>query len=322
MHTISYRMRQILICSSFALIALLATCFMPTSARAAPLRVVASFSILADMAAQVGGDDVQISTLVKPGSDAHMYEPSTQDARALAQADVLLANGLNFEPWLPRLKSASGFRGTEVIVSEGVKPLALHEDGDGYEQEEHNYDAHNHGEFDPHAWQDVQNAIIYVRNIEAAFAKADPAHASHYSERAQAYISQLQTLDAQIRNTLATLPAQRRLLVTTHDAFGYFAHAYGLTLKAAVGISTSAEPSAAAIARLIADIRKNQVPAVFLENVTNPRLIEQIAKDSGTNVGGRLYSDALGVPGTPVATYINMMQSNLDTLMQALSPAP
>lgn len=319
MHTLSLRLRLILLlCLSVLVIAPL------TKAHAEPLKVVASFSILSDLVQQVGGEQVQISTLVKPDSDAHMYEPTAQDARLLSQADILFVNGLGFEPWLPRLRNAAGFTGTEVVVSQGVTPRRLNDEHDdahahNHDDHDHDHDVHDHGEFDPHAWQNVANAIIYVRNIEAALSQADPAHAAIYAQRAQNYIKELHQLERDIRDALATLSPTHRTLVTTHDSLGYFAQAYGLTLISPMGFSTSTEPSAADIARLIEQIRSQQVCAVFLENVSNPKMIQRIAQETGAVVGGTLYSDALSAPGTAADSYIGMMRSNLTVLIKALS---
>lgn len=273
------------------------------------LKVVTSFSILADLVKQVGGENIQITNLIKANQDAHSYEPVPQDSKALAQADLFFINGLDFEPWAKRLQAASGFKGQCIVVSQGITARPLTEDHDG----------HDHVEYDPHAWQDVGNAIIYIRNIAQALSVADPTHAEVFEHNAQQYILKLQTLDHSIRQAIDQLPAAQRSMVTTHDAFGYFAQAYGLKVTAAMGMSADADPTAADMAQLIKQIKQTGVRAVFLENVTNPRLLQQIAKDTGVVVGGTLYTDALSSPGTAADSYIGMMQSNLQTLVHALS---
>ena len=278
-----------------------------------PLPVVASFSILGDLTARVGGDRIALTTLVGPDGDAHVYEPGPGDARAVSEARLLVVNGLGFEGWMDRLKGAAGFDGIEVVATAGVEPLKLAEEDD------HGHDhGHDHGAIDPHAWQNVANAEIFVRNIAAGLEQADPAGAAVYRANAEAYLAELQALDADIRTSLAAVPAERRVLVTSHDAFGYFATAYGLKVLAPQGISTESEASAADVAALIRQIRKDGVQAVFVENVTDPRLLEQIVRETGARIGGTLYSDALSPPGTGAATYVGMMRHNAGAITAAL----
>ena len=277
-----------------------------------PLPVVASFSILGDLTARVGGDRIALTTLVGPDGDAHVYEPGPGDARAVSEARLLVVNGLGFEGWMDRLKGAAGFDGIEVVATAGVEPLKLAEDDD------HGHDhGHDHGAIDPHAWQNVANAEIFIRNIAAGLEQADPAGAAVYRANAEAYLAELQALDADIRTSLAAVPAERRVLVTSHDACGYFAAAYGLKVLAPQGISTESEASAADVAALIRQIRKDGVQAVFVENVTDPRLLEQIVRETGARIGGTLYSDALSPPGTPAATYVGMMRHNAEAITAA-----
>jgi zinc/manganese transport system substrate-binding protein len=295
----------------------------------APLQVVASFSILGDMVKQVGGPDVQITTLVGPDGDAHEYEPTPADARALTSANVLVMNGLGFETWLPKLVKAANFKGVTVVASQGVTPRdfggdeAGGKDGgkdgdrDGGRERQH---AANGTHTDPHAWQDLGNGAIYVRNIGDALATADPAHADGYHQRAEAYLAKIQALDARVKQAFGALPPAQRRVVTSHDAFGYFGDAYGMTFISAMGISTDAEPSAADVARIIGQIRQEKVPAVFLENVSNARLAQQLARETGAKLGGTLYSDALARPGLPAATYLGMFEWNLSQFMGALKP--
>ncbi len=314
--------------------------------------VVATFSVLGDMVARIGGDRVALTTLVGPNGDAHVYQPTPDDARAVASAALLVANGVSFEGWLDRLVDAAGFGGQRVVATEGVDLIAFDEDdhhdehhdehdhhdehGDHKEEghEDHaehgehddhgddhagEHDAHDHGEFDPHAWHDLANGVIYAGNIAAALAAIDPDGASAYEAAAEAYIAEMRALDEEIRAAVGALPADRRTIVTPHDAFGYFARAYGLEFLAPQGFSTEAEASAADVARLITQIKESGIDAVFVENVTDTRLIEQIARETGAQVGGTLYSDALSGPDGPASTYLAMMRHNTQTMAEALS---
>lgn len=293
-----------------------------------PLPVVASFSILQDLTRQVGGDLVTVSALVGPDGDAHVFEPTPQQARQLLQAKVLVANGLGFEGWLPRLKKASGFKGQEIVASQGIAVRTLpnsqgHNHGAGADKAGHDHGhghhhGHNHGPQDPHAWQDVRNAIVYVRNIAQGLAKADPANAAQYDQQAMHYIARLTALDASLRQRFAALPAERRSVVSTHDAFGYFAQAYGLRFVPVRGLSTESEPSARDMAALVKQVREERIGAIFVENISDPRLLEQLARETGAAIGGRLYSDALSPAGGPAATYIDMVEANASSLLKAL----
>jgi len=304
------------------------------TAQTARLNVVASFSILGDMVANVGGEDITLATIVGPDGDAHVFEPTPQNAKTLSNAQLLFVNGLEFEAWLPRLIQASGFKGVQAVASQGITPLAFsghdahdddhedeHDDHDDHEHDhEHEHEhghSHAHGSHDPHAWQDLSLAQRYVDNIAQALAQADPQHAQNYRARAQAYNAQLAALDADIKTRMAQIPASARKVVTSHDAFGYFAHAYDVTFLSAAGISSQAEPSAQDLARLIDRIRAENIRAVFVENITSPRLIEQIARETGAKVGGVLYSDALSAQ-PPANTYLGMMRWNADQILSAL----
>ncbi|MBV7485483.1 metal ABC transporter solute-binding protein, Zn/Mn family [Bordetella sp. BOR01] len=300
----------------------------PMMARAAePLRVVASFSILGDMAREIGGTDAAVTTLVGPDGDAHGYEPTPAAARQLAGAAVLVENGLDFETWLPRLVKAAGFNGHAVVASNGVAPRKLAGAGHGHDHDDHDHDHdhdhghhHQHGDVDPHAWQSLSNGAIYARNIAEGLAAADPARAAAYRQRAQAYIARIEALDAQVRKAFADIPAARRQVVTSHDAFGYFGDAYGVRFIAVAGMSTDAEPSAADMARIIEQVKREHVPAVFVENITSPALVQQVARETGARVGGTLYSDALAPSGKPAATYLGMFEWNARQLSAALQP--
>jgi zinc/manganese transport system substrate-binding protein len=288
----------------------------PASA-APPVQVVASFSILGDMVARIGGDDVVVTTIVGPDGDAHVYEPTPADAQALGAADLLVTNGLNLEGFLPRLVEASGFHGMTVVASDGVTPRHFGPD-DPHDEDEAAAADHDHGDVDPHAWQNLANGEVYARNIGAALAAIDPAHAADYQARTDAYVAEMQALDAQVRTALQTIPEDRRLVVTTHDAFGYFGAAYGVSFIAPEGLSTESEASAGDVARIIDQIRQQGITAVFVENITNPRLLQQIADETGARIGGELYSDALSGTDGPAPTYLAMFRWNLGQLTQAL----
>lgn len=288
-----------------------AACALPFTARAAePVPVVATFSVLADITRAVGGDRIALRTLVPADNDAHVYQPSPGDAQALAAARLVVTNGLGMEGWIDRLIKASGYKGEVVTATRGIKTIAMEDDGHG----------HGHGKkaADPHAWQNALNGQVYARNIAEGLARVDPAGAATYRANAEAYAAELQALDGWIKAEVATVPAGQRKVITSHDAFGYLAAAYGITILAAQGISTEAEPSARDVARLIRQIRKEKVRAVFIENMTDPRLIQQIAKETGAAVGGTLYSDALSAPGGPADTYIKMFRHNLPLLVAGM----
>jgi zinc/manganese transport system substrate-binding protein len=303
------------------------------NASAAKLKVVASFSIIADFAKNVGGDRVEITTLVGPDGDAHVYEARPSDAAAVGGADIVLVNGLQFEGFLNRLVEASGTKAPVVKLAKGGELLRNAEDEHGHavedakESDGHDHSAeeaseeghHRHGEFDPHAWQSVHNAEIYVKNIADAFCTADAAGCDTFKANAEAYTAQLQALDTEIKAAVAAIPQAKRTIITSHDAFGYLAHEYGLTFRAPEGVSTESEASAADVAALIKQIRENDASAVFVENISNPRLVEQIASETGIQVGGTLFSDALSGPDGPASTYIEMMNHNVTTISGAIS---
>lgn len=280
--------------------------WLPFSLHAADkLNVVTSFSILENLTREVGGDHIEVINLVGADADAHLYEPSPDDARALLRADLIIANGLGFEPWLERLLKSSEPTGKRIDASAGVVPLMLEEDGERVP--------------DPHAWQSLTNAEIYVRNIAKALGELDPANLDVYNERRDAYLTRLHALLKKADAQIAGLPASQRKVVTSHDAFGYLGQAWQLEFIAPQGLSTHDEPSAAEVAALIRQIRSEGVRAVFVENIRDPRLIQQIADEAGATVGGTLYSDALASEG-PASTYLGMFEHNLDTLMAALKP--
>lgn len=288
-------------------------CVSPAAFAAEPVRVVASFSILGDLVAQVGGEDVEITTLVGPDGDAHVFEPTPSDARKVAAADLVVVNGLGFEGWLDRLTEASGYQGPIAIASSGITALEMGKDAGADVQRQGRPAAP-----DPHAWQSVANAEIYVRNVADALCSVRPAACADFRTRTSAYIRELQELDASIKGDLAVVAADRRKVITSHDAFGYFGKAYGVRILAPQGVSTEAEPSAADVAALIHQIRAERVTAVFVENIADPRLIEQIARETGARAGGELYSDALSDADGPASTYVDMMRHNAALLAGAM----
>ncbi len=264
------------------------------------LPVVASFSIIGDLVKEVGGAAVDLSTIVGPNGDAHVYEPTPQDGRKLAQARLVVINGLGFEGWIERLIKASGTKARIITLGDSVTPR---KDANG---------------LDPHVWQNVENAIKYVEAIGAALEAADPGHAMVYSANAAAYREKLTALDVGIARTFQHIPRERRRIVSTHDAFGYFAARYGLEFIAPQGVSTELEASARDVAKIIDAVKANKVAAVFLENIADPRLTQRIAAETGVKIGGTLYSDALSEPGGPASTYIDMMRHNVGELAKAL----
>lgn len=308
--------------STIALLALLtlplaASAMAQTPSSEPPLQVVTSFSILGDLAQAVGGDAVQVTNLIGPGVDAHTYDPAPADLVVLENADVIVENGLGFEPWLDRYLDSTAPRGLRIIASEGITPRHASPE----EEAAHEDEDHAAGEFDPHVWHNVANAIIEVENIRDAFVAVDPARAATYEANAAAKIADLQALDAWVKEQVATLPPERRKLITSHDTFGYFADAYGFQIVGTALGSLSTEvgdPSARQIAMLLTQISEAGVPAIFAENVSNPDLMDSIAAEAGVTLAPPLYTDALGAPGSPGATYDGMMRSNTATIVEAL----
>lgn len=264
------------------------------------MKVVASFSILGDMVEQVVGDHAEVTTIVGPDADAHVYQPSVADARAVAEADVIFVNGMGFETWSDTLIAESGTEGTVYVATEGVTPVLVD------------------GEIDPHAWNALTNGVVYVQNIADAMSEAMPDHATEFQANAASYISTLYALHADTLQRLAALPEDRRTVVTAHDAFGYLADAYGMNFIAPIGIDTEAEPSAQELASLITQIREDGVAALFVENITSPALVQQIADETGLEIGGQLFSDALSERGGPATSYLAMFEHNLGQLLAAL----
>jgi zinc/manganese transport system substrate-binding protein len=285
---------------------LLLVCSTQDVAAASPIRVVVSFSILQDIAREVGGGDVAVTSLIGPDSDPHVFEPNPDQARLLSQAQLFIVNGLGFEGWLIRLTSSAQYRGPIVTATQGITPITTGEAGSATLSP------------DPHAWQDVRNAIVYADNIARALAAADPAHAAAYRERVRHYKAKLEALDQHVREELGLIPVEKRRVITSHGAFAYYGRAYGVTFLAPEGISTDSEPSAKAIAELIRQIRREGIKALFIENITDPRLVEELARDTGTTLGPPLYSDALSQPNGRAPTYIRMIEYNTAALKQGM----
>ncbi|HEV7877568.1 metal ABC transporter substrate-binding protein [Bradyrhizobium sp.] len=265
------------------------------------INVVASFSILGDFANNVGGDRVNITTLVGPDSDVHVYTPAPTDAKKIADAKLVIINGLGLEGWLPRLVQSSGGKAATVTATNGIAPRKLGSDAD------------------PHAWQSVANARIYVANIRDALIAADQAGAPTYRANADTYLAKLDALDREVRDAVAQIPEPRRKVISSHDAFGYFAAAYGIAFIAPQGVSTESEPSARDIAAIITQIRRAKIPAVFLENISDPRLMRRISAETGARIGGTLVSDSLTAENGNAPTYIDMVRHNIRALTSALN---
>lgn len=305
---------QIALCLS-SLLALATPRVATAQPAAPPLPVVASFSILGDVVAQVGGDRVAVAVLVGAGSDAHVFQPTPAQARQVAQARLVVSHGLGFEGWLPRFLRAAGFAGAELRVADGTQglpaPPAAKGHGHGH--------AHAHA-VDPHTWQDVARVIAWLPRIQQALCTADAAGCAQYGQRAQAYAERLRALDAEIRAAWSRVPSAERRLITSHDAFGYYAAAYGVRFLAPQGLSTEASASARGVAQLVRQIKAEGVRALFVESIADPRLIEQIGRETGVVPAGRLYSDSLSPPGGPAARYEDLMRHNTTLMVQALLP--
>lgn len=299
---------------SFRLLVLLSLAsVMAAPAVAQPLPVVTSFSILADLVKVIGGSHVEVTSLVGPNADAHVFDPTPADAKRLADAKLVVINGLGFEGWMDRLIKSSGYRGSVTVASRGVKTIQ-EAAGHGHQH------SHSHAA-DPHAWQNPLNVKQYVQNIRLALAAAKPAAAQEFEQRAQAYSRDLDALDQSIRERLKPIAVAQRRIVTSHDAFGYFAAAYNVKFYPLQGLSTGSEPSAADVVRIIDQIKKNKVTAIFAENMSDARVLERITKESGARIGGTLYADALSEPGTAVDTYLKLIEHNAATIIKGLAPA-
>lgn len=282
----------------------------PAGAAEPALRAVASFSILGDLVRQVGGERVAVEVLVGPGSDAHVYSPKPAQAKQVGQAQLVLSNGMGFDGWMARLLKSAGFKGRHVVASAGIQPLKGAADEHGH--------GHAHAAADPHVWQDVGRVQAYVKNIAQGLCAADAAGCDSYRSNAAAYGQQLDALDQEIRRAWSAIPAQQRLVISSHDAFGYYASAYGVRFLAPQGVSTDSEASAQGVARLVRQIRQEKASALFVESIADPRLIEQIARETGLKASSEgLYSDSLAPQGE-AASYLGMMRYNTRVLIAAI----
>jgi zinc/manganese transport system substrate-binding protein len=276
------------------------------------LSVVASFSILGDFAQEVGGEHVSVVTLAGPDGDVHAYEPTPGHVQQVAEAGAIIVNGLGLEGWLDRLLEASGTRAKVSEATKGIAPLTI-------EGEVHEQDAQTHQAFDPHAFQSISNAITYVKNIAEALCTADEQNCAAYRANEAAYTQRLKGLDMEVKEAIANIPADKRRVITSHDAFNYFARDYGIEFLAPEGVSTEAEASAAEVAKLIRQIREEKATALFVENISDPRLVEQIGRETGLKVSGVLFSDALSPKDGPAGTYVDMMRHNVRTITEAIA---
>jgi zinc/manganese transport system substrate-binding protein len=265
-----------------------------------PIQVVASFSILEDIVHEVGGVDVVVTSLIGRDANEHVFEPSPDQVRLLTQARLFIVNGLGLESWVTRLIQSARYRGRLVVATEGIEPIATE------------------GSIDPHAWQDPRNGIIYAENITRALAGIDPENAEAYQQRLRRYVAQLAALDQRVRERLEEIPPEKRRVITTHDAFTYYGKAYRVAFMAPEGLNTESEPSAKTVAELIRQIRREGIKALFLENISDPRLMETIARETGATLGAPLYSDALSMPDEPAPTYIRMIEYNTAALKQGM----
>jgi zinc/manganese transport system substrate-binding protein len=297
----NYRYVISFILASFAIAGAVPAC----AQTPAKLPVVATFSILADFARNVGGNRIEVAAVVGPNGDTHVYQPKPADAEKLGAARLILVNGFGLEGWIDRLIKASGARAPVIVATKGINPQKMREEG--------------RIEEDPHAWQSIADAKIYAANIRDGLIAADPEGEAAYRANADNYLARLDALEKEVLAEIAKIPLGRRQIITTHDAFGYFGTAYGFRFIAPEGVSTETEASAREVAKIIRQIKAQKIPAVFLENVTDPRLVRRIASESGATVGGMLYSDALSPPDGPASTYIDMMRYNVRELSAALA---
>lgn len=280
------------------------------------IQAVASFSILGDLVQQVGGPRVGVQVLVGHGSDAHVFQPTPSQAKVVSQANVVISNGLGFEGWISRLLGTASYKGPHVVVSQGIQALGA--EGSHGHHKPHTKGHHHHGDVDPHAWQSVPHVITYTQNIAKGLCAVDAPACDDYQRNAANYIVQLKALDSEIRAAWAGIPKAQRKVITSHDAFGYYAKAYGVKFLAAQGVSTESEASAKGVAQLVRQIKREQIKALFVESISDPRLIEQIGRETGVKPSGQLYSDSLSGPEGQAVSYIAMMRANTTALTQAI----
>ena len=275
-----------------------------------PKKIVVTFSILKDVVSVIGGKRVHVTSLVRRNMDSHMFRPTPRDARVISSADLVVMNGIGFEGWIERLVKASGYKGSIIVASENIKKI------DHKEHKEHK--EHHHSEWDPHVWLSVPNMKIYIGNIAAGMIRFDPDGKNYYRNNLKKYIFKLNNLDKFIRTTVNSVPKIKRNVITSHDAFGYLSREYGIQMSAPQGVSTESEASALKIASIIRQIKKTSVKAIFLENITDNRLIQQIASQTKVKIGGKLYSDALSDRNGPASNYLDLMRYNIQTIIKAL----
>jgi ABC-type Zn uptake system ZnuABC Zn-binding protein ZnuA len=282
-----------------------------------PVNVVATYSILGDLVENVGGEEIELTTLVGPNGDAHTFEPAPSDNAELAEAEVVFENGLGFEPWLGDLYGSSGSDATRVAVTDPIEPLAVAAEGQGHEEDAHEEE---HGESDPHVWHDLNNAIVMVESIRDALSEADPKNAATYERNAEGYIADLEALDADVEEEVGSIPEEDRVLFTSHGTFGYFAERYGFEVDTALasGSTEAGDPSAGETAELVEKIERSGVPAIFADNVSDDGLMEGIAAEAGVELAPPLYTDALGEPGSEGGAYVGMVRYNVSTMSEAL----
>ncbi|MCB0685429.1 MAG: zinc ABC transporter substrate-binding protein [Saprospiraceae bacterium] len=268
------------------------------------LKVVATASMIADMAKQIGGDLIEVQCVVPIGGDPHIYEPTPGDAHMIAKADMILRNGLTFEGWLSELIENSGSKAKNVLVTQGIKAIEslIYENAT-----------------DPHAWMDANNGLIYIKNIKEALIEADPGHRLQYEEQHDQYAKKLMELDRYIIDKIKSIPESKRILITSHDAFQYYGKRYGIRLESVLGTSTDAEVQTADIVRLNRVIKESGIPALFVESTINPKVLEQLAADNHLQIGGKLYADSIGDKGSPAPSYYDMLKHNTDVIANALS---
>ena len=318
--------RRLLALESVALLALiLAGCGgggQEADSKGGPVEVVATYSILGDLVENVGGEGVELTTLVGPNGDAHTFEPAPSDNAELAEADVIFENGLGFEPWLDDLYGSSGSGARRVVVTRNVdtRPVAGEAHAEEHAGGEHGSEGHGAGETDPHVWHDVNNAVVVVESVRDALSEADPENAAAYEKNTEEYTSELEALDADVRRQVESIPEENRLLFTSHDTFGYFAARYGFEVDTALASASTetGDPSAGETAELVEEVEASGVPAIFGENVSDPGVMEGIAAEAGVELAPPLYTDALGGPGSGGGTYARMVRYNVSTMSEAL----
>jgi len=280
------------------------------SAPSQPLRVLAVETFLADMAQNVAGDRLQVQALLPIGADPHGYEPTPADVVRVAECDLLIVNGAGFEGFIQQLLASAGGQHRVIEASAGLtsrSPRPGEATGD-------------HPEGDPHFWLDPNNAIHYVENIRDGLSQADPGGAAIYAWNAESYVAQLRTLDQWVVEQVRQVPPERRLLVTNHESFGYYADRYGFQVIGTIvpSVSSGASPSAQQLARLVERIKATGAPVIFLETGTNPQLAQQVARETGVAVVTGLHTHSVTAPGGPAPTYVEMIRYNTRAIVEAL----